>query len=88
MRSVTKFPKCVPLRKGKTKIPKDLDATKSTLQNLLFPNGIVFEGLHLGHVPTIKFEYWDLVYSEKFPHLEMESLMKQSKEGPVTTLKL
>ena len=29
--SVAKFPECVPLQKGKTKIPKDLDATKSIL---------------------------------------------------------
>ena len=34
----------------------------------------------------MKFEYWDLVDSEKFPHLETESLMKHNMEGPVITL--
>jgi len=71
-----KFPEYVPPWKGKTKIPKDLDATKSTLQTLLLPDGIVFEGLHLGFIPTMKFEDWDLVDSKMFPHLEMESIMK------------
>jgi len=35
----------------------------------------------------MKFEYWDLANSEKFPHLETKNLMKQSKEGSVTMLK-
>lgn len=35
----------------------------------------------------MKFEDWDLVDSEKFPHLETSQLMKQSKEGPVIALK-
>lgn len=86
--SATKLLEYVPPRKGKTKIPKDLDATKSVLQTLLLPNGIVFEGSHLGYVPIMKFEYWDLKDNEKFPHLETESLMKQSTEGPVITLEL
>lgn len=30
---------------------------------------IVFEGLHLGQVPVLNFEYWDLADHEKFPHL-------------------
>jgi len=80
------LPEYVPPWKGKTKIPKDLDATKSALQTPLLPNGIIFEGSHLGCVPTMKFEDWYLTDSEKFPHLETESLMKQSMEGSVTTL--
>ena len=88
MCSLVKFHKYVPPWKGKTKIPKDLDATKSALQTPLLLDGIVFEGLHLGCVPTMKFEDWDLTDSEKFPHLDIESLMKQSMEGPVTTLEL
>src|SRR5277367_6230335 len=84
--SVEKLPEYVPLQKGKTKIPKDLDATKSTLQTPLLPDGIVFEGSHLGRVPIIKFEDCDLMNSKMFPHLETESLMKQSTQGPVTTL--
>lgn len=50
------------------------------------PLMVVFEGSALGHVPTIKFEYWNLVDSEKFPHLETENLTKQSMEGLGTTL--
>lgn len=76
MCSTTKFPGCVPPQKGNTKIPKDLDATKSALQTPLLPDGIVFEGSHLGHVPTMKFEDWNLMDSEDFPHLEMKILMK------------
>ena len=76
----------VPPRKGKTKVPKDLDKTKSSLQIFLLPDGIVFEGTHLGHVPTMKFEDWDLTDHEKFPHLETGNLMKQNTEGVVTTL--
>ena len=53
--SVTKLPTYVPPRKGKAKVPKDLDETKSLLQTLLLPNGITFEGTHLGRVPTMKF---------------------------------
>ena len=40
----------------------------------------------LGHVPTMKFEDWDLAKYEKFPHLETKNLMKQNNVGVVTTL--
>jgi len=40
--SVTKLPTYVPPRKGKAKVPKDLDETKSSLQTLLLPDGIMF----------------------------------------------
>lgn len=86
MRAIAKLPQYVPLWKGKSKVPKDLDATKGTLQTSLLPNGILFEGVVLGRVPMMKFEDWDLMDSEKFPHLETRKLMKQSKEGSVTTL--
>jgi len=36
--------KYVPLRKGRVKVPKDLDVVKSALQTLLLPGGILFEG--------------------------------------------
>ncbi len=85
-RSTKKLPAYVPPWKGKTKVPKDLDETKSSLQILLLPDGIVFEGTHLGRVPTMKFEDWDLVEWEKFPHLETRNLMKKSTEGVVTML--
>lgn len=86
MHSVARLPEYVPLWKGKAKVPKDLDATKSALQTLLLLDGIKFEGLLVGCVPTLKFEDWDLVDSKKFPHLETESLMKQNMEGLVITL--
>lgn len=46
----------------------------------------MFEGSTMGHMPTMKFEDKDLADSDKFRHLETENLMKQSKEGSVTTL--
>ena len=49
-------------------------------------SGIVFEGMHLGRVPTMKFEYWDLADHENFPHLDIGNLMKQNTTGVVTTL--
>lgn len=61
-----KFTMYIPLRKGKDKIPKDLDATKISLQTSLLPNRIIFEGSHMGRVPTMKFEYWNLMGSENF----------------------
>jgi len=75
-RSAKKLPAYVPPWKGKTKVPKDLDETKSSLQTPLLPNNIVFEGTHLGHVPTMKFKDWDLAIREKFPHLKTGNLMK------------
>ena len=76
VRSVAKLPEYVPSQKGKTKIPKDLDATKSTLQTSLLLDGIVFEGSHLDYMTIMKFEDRDLMDSEKFPHLETKSLVK------------
>ena len=74
--SVTKLLTYVPPRKGKTKVPMDLDETKSSLQTPLLLDDIVFEGTHLGRVPTMKFEDWDLTDHEKFPHHETRNLMK------------
>lgn len=75
--SAKNLPMYIPPWKGKAKIPKDLKATKSVLQTPLLPDGIRFEGTPLGRIPTMKFKYWDLVDSEKFPHLATESLMKE-----------
>ena len=84
--SATKMPAYVPPQKGKIKVPKDLDETKSSLQTSLLLDNIVFEGTHVGRVPTMKFEDWDLADCKKFPHLETWNLMKQNTEGVVTTL--
>jgi len=76
MPSVTKLPTYVPPWKGKVSTTKYLEATKSVLQTPLLPNDITFEDPPFSRVPTLKFEDWDLVDSEKFPHLTMEILMK------------
>jgi len=69
---ITQLPEHVPPYKGKAKVPKDIDEIKSSLQTSLLPDDIVFEGPHLGRVPVLKFEYWDLADHEKFPHLATE----------------
>jgi len=53
---LNRLPKYVPLQKGKARVPKDLDESKSSLQTLLLPDDIVFERAHLGHVLNLKFE--------------------------------
>lgn len=53
---LTRFPVYVPLRKGKARVPKDLDERNSPLQTLLLPDDIVFDGAHLGWVLVLKFE--------------------------------
>lgn len=57
-------------RKGKDKVPKYVDERKSSLQTAVLPDNLIFEGTHLGRVPSLKFEYWDLAIDEKFPHLQ------------------
>ena len=83
-----KLPTYVPSQKGKAKVPKDLDETKSSLQTLLLPNNIIFEGTHMGQVPSLKFEDWALADHEKFPHLETKNLMKPKKNSGARVTKL
>lgn len=66
---ITKLPEYVPLRKGKTKVPKDIDESKAALHIPLLPDEIIFEGPRLGWVPLLKLEDWDLANTKKFPHL-------------------
>ena len=66
---LTRLPAYVPPWKGKAKVPKDIDESKSSLQTPLLPRNIIFEGLHLWRVPSLKFKDWDLTNHEKFPHL-------------------
>ena len=73
---ITQLPEHVPPRKGKDKVPKDIDESKSSLQTPLLLENIVFEGPHLGQVPVLKFEDWDLTDHEKFSHLANEKLMR------------
>ena len=86
--AVAKFLEYIPSRKEKAKVPKDLDSAKSALQTPLLPDGIVFEGTHLGCMQPVKFEYWDLADHEKFPHLETGNLMKQNTAGIATMFEL
>lgn len=79
-------PKYVPPRKGKAKVPKDLDAIDNILITPSIPKGVLFNGMMIGRIPTMKFKDWDLVDTEKFPHLEISELMEQSAEGAVTKL--
>ena len=48
VRTVAQFPEYVPQWKGKVKVPKALNATKSALQTPLLSNGILFEGSAVG----------------------------------------
>lgn len=53
---ISKLPEYIPLCRGKTKVSKDIDESKVTLHTPLLLEKIVFEGLHLGHVPLLKLE--------------------------------
>lgn len=69
------LPPYLPPWNGKANVPKDLDAAKSTLQTLLLPDEIRFEGLLLGWVQNVMFEDLDLGDNKKFPNLAIENLL-------------
>jgi len=73
-----RFPAYVPLRKGKAKVPEDVDESKSSLQTPLLPDDIVFEGANLERVPVLKFEDWNLMHHKNIPHLATVTLMHQN----------
>lgn len=85
---MTRLPEYVPPRKGKAKVPKDIDGSKSSLQTSLLPGDIVFEGLHLERVPALKFEDWDLTNHKKFLDLATTKLMRQRKNLMAGTIEL
>ncbi len=60
---------------------KDIDESKSSLQNPLLPDDIVFEGAQLGWVPVLKFEDWDFADHEKFPYLVNMKLILQKMDA-------
>ena len=62
----------VPPRKPKSKVPKDIDESKTPLQTPLLPDEIDFNGPDLARVLILKLKDWDLVDHEKFPHLLVE----------------
>ena len=69
---ITKLLEYIPLCKGKTKVPKDIEESKVALHIPLLSENIVFEGPCLGQVPLLKLEDWDIVDHEKFSHLAIE----------------
>lgn len=85
---LTRLPTYVPPRKGKAKVPKDLDESKSPLQTPLLPDDIILKGAHLGRVPSLKFEDWDLADHEKLPHLATTHLMKPKKHTATGVIEL
>lgn len=66
---ITLFPEYFPLRKPKSKVPKDIDEKKTPLQTPLLLDEITFDSSHLARVPILNLEDWELVDHEKFPHL-------------------
>ena len=56
IRVAIKFPKYVPSSKGRVKVPKDLDVVKSTLNTLSLPERVLFNGVVVGRIATMKFE--------------------------------
>ena len=85
---LTRLPAYVPPWKGKARVPKDLDERNISLQTSLLPNEIIFDGPHLGRVPALKFEDWDLADHEKFPHWATAQLMCQKKNMPARVIEL
>lgn len=75
-------------QKGKEKVPKDLDKSKSSLQTPLLLDDIIFQGTHLGWRLSLKFEDWDLANHEKFPYLETTQLMKPKESTMVGVTEL
>lgn len=86
----SKLPEYIPPRRGKAKVPKNIDERKVTLHTSLLPNKIAFEGTHLAYVPHLKLEDFDLADMEHFPHLATDKFMHRVfyKDTGVTALEL
>lgn len=69
-------------------MPKDLDESKSSLQTLLLLDDIIFKGMHLGRMPTLKFEDLDLTDHKKFPHIDTTQLMRPKQNTLAGVIKL
>jgi len=85
---ITQLPEYVPPCKGKSKVLKDIDESKSSLKNPLLLDNLVFEGLHLQRVPVLKFEDWDPIDHKKFMHLATAKLMGQRIDEITRTIQL
>ena len=55
---ISKLLKYIPLRKGKVKVPKDLDVGQFVLNTPLLLENLTFEGLRLAWIPHLKLEDW------------------------------
>jgi len=51
---ISKLSEYIPSCRDMTKLPKDIDESKVTLNTPLLSDQIVFEGLRLGRVPILK----------------------------------
>lgn len=73
-------------RKGKAKVPTNLDEVGTILITSSLPKAVPVESSVVGRIATMIFLDWDLEDTIKFPHLATDELMEQSAEGTVTTL--
>lgn len=87
---ISKFLENIPLRKGKLKVLKDLDARQLLLNTPLLPENLTFAGSRLAQIRHLKLEDWDLEDHEKFPHHYTNTYMKWVfyKESGVTAFEL
>jgi len=58
---ITQLLEYVPPCKPKSKVPKDIDESKTPLQTPLLWDEITFDGPRLAQVPILKLEDWYLV---------------------------
>jgi len=56
-------------------VPKDSETTKFMVSTPILPEKVVFEGVLLGIIPSLKLEDWDLVDQEKFPRLALNKYL-------------
>jgi len=85
---LTKLPEYVPSWKGKVKVSKDLDERKRSLQTSLLLDDIIFEGMHLRRVPSLKFEDLDLANHDKLAYLVTKHLMNPKKHTKARVIEL
>jgi len=53
-------PKYVPPRKGKDKVPTNLDDIDNIITTSSLPKGVLIESTMIGRIAMMKFEDWDL----------------------------
>ena len=83
---LVRWTKYVPPSKGKANVPTNLDDVDNILITPSLPKEVPLKGMVTGRILTMKFVDWDLADTDKFPHLAISELMKQSVEGTIMTL--